>query len=82
MCPVSVLAKPRKGKAVTRNRVEVQEARINNAANGKCEPERSVSFFKRQSTPTGRYTYGRRLVKIVQYNLTGQKQEKCYNWGN
>jgi len=62
----SVIAKPRKGKAVTRNRVEVQEARTSMAANGDCESERSVLLFKSQSTPTARYTYVRRLVKIVQ----------------
>jgi hypothetical protein len=37
MCPVSVIAKPNKGKAVTGNRVEVQEARTNLAANDNCE---------------------------------------------
>ena len=72
MCPGSVIAKPRKGKAVTRNRVDVLEARTNMAANGNCAPGRSVLLFKRHSTPITRYTYVRRLAKIVQQNVTGQ----------
>jgi hypothetical protein len=55
----------RKGKAVTRNRVETLAAHTNMAANGKCEPERSVSLFKRHSTPITRHADVRRLVKIV-----------------